>query len=823
MKMVFKTSLLAATILASAPVLAQDNGGEEAADDSNVIIVTARKNASTLQDTPIAISAFDSEDIKEAGFDSILDIAKASPGVFIEAYNDTAARVDSVPRFRGVTVDNGNPLQRTATVFVDGVYVSGGIQGIGLSEVERVEIIKGPQSALFGRNTFAGAINYITKDPGRDFGVDVSLTAATRDEYRVAASIEGPIGDSLAFRVNGSFDSNGGHYRNAKDPSQKLGSEETWAVGATLLFEPSDDFRVKIRGTYYEDDDGPAAFTRAGGFFQHNFGGFPLPGGGTTETAFQGVLRVPSLDQVGTDTTDADFQRALAALNAGLAPGATVPDVGISYEELGGYGLKRKAYRTSLAATYNISDNLSFDLLTGYNREKFLFFGDFDATIGFGFNSSIGRDLEDFGIEARMSGSFWDDRISWTVGGNYLDINILSSGGFYDNFAGYFGGTVFPRDTWFPGVYADPAETGAQTIGVFGLVDFELTNELTLIFEGRYQVDEISENAVNAGLATPISPTKFKKFLPRVLVQYEPTDDTLLYANYSVGNLPGGFNPEVAELDAAQLAEFNAAAPGNDVSYEEEKLENFELGWKQTLFNKSLAFNLAAFYMKRSNEIFSAFETVTDTTPGAPNPIRTVSYTGNGATTNIYGLELDASWNVSDAFSVQGSLAIVDAQIQSFPVGQGAGDFTDVFGPGADVTGQRAPRFPKLTWSIGNTFTQPIKGDFLGLGDADWYIRSDLFHTGQFFDSNTNLAETPSAYDLNIRTGIKTDDVRIEFFVTNVLGEDAPISANNVADTGADVRGRLPLFSGVFDFLRESVQIGLRPRRQFGIKLDFSF
>ena len=800
-----------------------ETGVNAAQENSNAIIVTARKTEATLQDTPIAISAFDSLDIQDAGFNSILDVAKASPGLFIEAYNDTAARVDSVPRFRGVTVDSFSPLQRTATVFVDGIYVSGGIQGVGIHEIERIEVIKGPQSALFGRNSFAGAINYITKDPSREFGVDISFTAATRSEYRAAVSIEGPIGETLAFRLNGSFDSIGGHYRNAKDTSQKLGSEETWALGATVLFEPDDSFRVKLRGNYYEDSDGPAAFTRDGGFFEHNFCAQPDPSNATTgcafETAFEGTLAIPPLSQVGIDTTDADFARSMAALD----PSRSIAALGITYEDLGGYGLKRQAYQTSLAATYDISENLRFDLLTGYNREKFLYFGDFDASIGFGFNSSIGRDLEDFGVEARLSGSLWDDRLQWSLGGNYLDIKILTVGGFYDNFAGYFGGTVFARDTWFPGVYEDPIQTGAKTLGAFGTIDFAFTNTLKIILEGRYQIDEISDGTVNEGLAVPISPAKFKKFLPRVLLQFEPTNDTLLYANYSVGNLPGGFNPEVAELDTAQLAELLVSDPGVTTTFAEEKLENFEIGWKQTALNKQLAFNLAAFYMKRSNEIFSGFATVVDTEPGAPNPVRTVAFTNNGATTNIYGVELDASWNISNHLSMQGSFAYVDAKISSFPAGQGSGDYSDVFGPDASVKGQRAPRFPKITWSIGGTVSHPLKGDLLGFDDPEWYARSDIYYTGRFYDSNTNLAQTPGAYDINIRTGIKADDVRIEFFITNLLGEDAPISANNVADTGADVRGRLPAFSGVFDFLREGIQLGLRPKRQFGIKLDFGF
>ena len=127
-------------------------------------------------------------------------MAKAAPGLFIESYNDRNARVSTSPRFRGIVVDNDNPLLRTAAVFMDGVYVVGGIQSLNLQDVERVEIIKGPQSALFGRNTFAGAINYITKAPTDEMQLDVSALVAERNEYALGASLSGPIAGRHARR-----------------------------------------------------------------------------------------------------------------------------------------------------------------------------------------------------------------------------------------------------------------------------------------------------------------------------------------------------------------------------------------------------------------------------------------------------------------------------------------------------------------------------------------------------------------------------------------------------------------------------------------------
>jgi len=135
------------------------------------IIVTARKKEESLIDVPLAITALGSVELEAGGFENIIDISKVAPGLFIEPINGVSARVQTQPRFRGVTFDANSPLQRTATVFIDGILTSGGIQSVDVNEVDRVEIIKGPQSALFGRNTYSGAINYVTKDPSAEFDI----------------------------------------------------------------------------------------------------------------------------------------------------------------------------------------------------------------------------------------------------------------------------------------------------------------------------------------------------------------------------------------------------------------------------------------------------------------------------------------------------------------------------------------------------------------------------------------------------------------------------------------------------------------------------
>jgi len=816
-KFAISVSLTAlASLLAADAAYAQQVPNDE-------IVVTARKQEQSLQDVPLAITALGALEIQAAGFEDIIDISKAAPGLFIEPINGVSARVQTQPRFRGITFDANSPLQRTATVFVDGVLTSGGIQSIDVNEVERVEIIKGPQSALFGRNTYSGAINYITKDPSADFGGQFSALAATRDKYNVSGGIEGGlIGDTLTGRISGAYNFKGGHFDNAVVDGQELGEEADWNVNATLAYVPTDNFKIKLRGTLYETDDGPAAVIRVAGLAEHNFGGFnftdPVTGlPGVTETAFRGTIRTPSGAEIGTNTGQADFDRFLStALADGRAGtnGEGIQTIGISYDDLGGFGAKSEGLRLSANLNYEFQNNLALDILAGYNENEFLLLQDFDASPDLSFTNSIGQEAKDLSLEARLSGSNFEDRLRWSIGGNYLDIDVETVGGFRDEFA--FGGL------FFPGLFVDRFTTASETIGIFGTLDYDLTDEFTVILEGRYQEDEISDG--EPGLIGT-SPTTFTNFLPRVLLQYQPSDDATFYASFSQGNLSGGFNPEISELDMTQLAELNARVPGTGLTFGEETLTNYELGWKQTLFNGAAAFNLAGFFMNRKDQIFSGFELIRETPELFAmngNEFRTVAFTNNGATTDILGFELDGTIKASENLTLQGSLAWIDATIDSFPDGVNSGDFTAVFGPDQNVQGQRAPRFPEWSGSASAAYETPISGNFLG-GDANWFTRGDLFYTGEFFDENTNLAENAAAVDVNLRTGIKRDNISVEVFVTNLFQEDSPIGANNIADTSFDVRGFNPFGGPLFDFSRESVHVALRDRRQFGARVDYTF
>lgn len=830
----FSKAIKASTsALALAGLLAADAAYAQVDDE---IIVTARKKEETLLDAPLAISAFGEVELQEAGFTDIIDISKATPGLFIEAANQSFARVNTTPRFRGVFLSSGNRLQQTATVFLDGIYMSGGIQTLGINELERVEVIKGPQSALFGRNTFAGAINYVTKDPSDEFRADLDVTAATRGEYRLSAGVEGPIAEGVSYRIGGMYESSDGHYdnnavaRDGNDVGGRLGDESQWAINGSLLFEPTENFRLKVRGSYREVDDGAPAANAILGIASHNYGGFSLSNeiadltdgispvarndtreiGGVPrsrgESTFRGTITVPDESTFGINSDFATVQRQRDDYNND-ARSANAARLSYNVLNTDDFGLQLDSFRLSANAEFDVSDNIGLSLLAGYNEEAYGYWSDFDLTGGESFVSFISQEIDDLTLEGRVFGSAMDDKLDWTFGANYVDIEILGVNGTSNEFLFFTG--------FFDDIFREnPFITGAETFGIFGALDYQFTDDFSLSLEGRYQEDRISDADV-ASVDPGEVPLKITNFLPRVTLRYEPSANTTFYANYSEGNLPGGFNPELVASSPAQLAEITALAPTAGPTFGEESLENFEFGWKQKSTDGSLSFNLAAFFMKRSDEIVRSIELVTSEVEGAPQETR--AFNTNGATTNIKGFELDGGWNISDNLSLQGSLAYIDAKIKSYPDTATTGDFGDIFGQNANVEGQRAPRFPPISGSLGATWEQSFEGIS---GFDTWYTRGDVYYTGNYWASNANLAEADVAVDTNLRTGIRGDNIGLELFVTNLFGEDAPAAANNFADVGLGNR-RLP--GGFFDFSREGIQVSLRDKRQFGVRANYTF
>jgi iron complex outermembrane recepter protein len=250
-------ALITSLMLPGVAAMAQNLALEE-------IVVTARKRSESLMEVPLAITAFSAATLEKMNLTEMTELATFTPGFhFVEQLGGGSGRSDrssSSLTFRGLFLGPG--AQGTAAgalVFIDGAAVIGA-QAPAFIDMERVEVLKGPQSAYFGRSVLSGAVNYVTRSPNtEEFAGRVTATYATYDTALVQVSLEGPITDTLAIRVSASHDDKGGHYKNASNRSIELGGTTSDSIALQLQFQPSDNLTAKGFLHYMRHDDGPPA------------------------------------------------------------------------------------------------------------------------------------------------------------------------------------------------------------------------------------------------------------------------------------------------------------------------------------------------------------------------------------------------------------------------------------------------------------------------------------------------------------------------------------------------------------------------------------
>ncbi len=229
-------SLRLAALTVLIPCTAAAQGTSEAASASGPIeeiLVTARKRTETLQDTPVAVTAVTADQIQDFGIQSLADISKMTSGLL---FDSEFIRGANRPVIRG----QANILGASGvSYFIDGVYISGSIDDYDLGDVERIEIVKGPQSALYGRNTYAGAINLVTRSPADEMRAAVMAEVAGDEEFLVRASISGPISDTLAGGLTLRHYEMGGHVTNEFD-GKDIGEQQSRSISGMLEFTPNE-------------------------------------------------------------------------------------------------------------------------------------------------------------------------------------------------------------------------------------------------------------------------------------------------------------------------------------------------------------------------------------------------------------------------------------------------------------------------------------------------------------------------------------------------------------------------------------------------------
>ena len=717
--------------------------------DMEEIIVTARKVGESIQEVPLSISAFTSEDIEAQGIIGIEDIATFTPGLHMA--NTFGDRTDPALKFRGMDNATTSRQEQLASAFVDGIYLSGSSQWVSMNDIERVEVVKGPQSAFFGRATFGGAVNYITKTPGDQFAADASLTAGQDGRMDAGGSVEGSIvADRLYYRLSGRIYSYDGGWDNEHPDGDTLGAQETNAFSLTLYATPSDTVAVKFRSLWSKDDDG------------------------------QGVryMQLPSENNCGPwGVGDRNFY--CGTLSRDGLPGQAIDTIvdssiaGANWPK-DSFGLEREVNLNSLEVTAELGD-YTLSSLTGYVSEELERMRAFAP--GQLLDYAAWKDTA-FSQELRVN-SAQDGALRWMLGAYYLDLTYGDrSGGFgcaSPIICGFFFRSSASKGVF--GVNPSPDQMVTNT-ALFGSVSYDVTEQLTLGLEVRRAEEDLDNGEVMqvGGSETTLADT-FSSTTPRLILDYQLYENTMVFASYSEGNTAGGFNTEIAQM-APSAAQAFQEANGVSIQVPEGKLENWELGVKHTFANGRGFVNAGFFTSDWTNQRFQTFVPEVDVTGDGMYDAMDRSRGGNGVldglqidysgsgNTEIYGSELSVGYAFTEMWSAQFVYNYNRTKIRKYE----ESNFARTFGF-RDAAGGELALSPRNSATLSLAFTMPA-----GNG-GEWFGRLDSSYQDSTFVWVHNLAKTQSDVMGNLRGGWRNECYTIMAWVENVTDSDAVLAA----------------------------------------------
>ncbi len=730
------------------------------AEDVETIVVSARRLEENLQEIPVAVSVLDESRIEAEAIRDLADVASLTPSLqFDQGFwpNDTRISI------RGLFARAGRP---SAAVLVDGIDMgteqlesAGGSALLNdrLLDVQRVEVIKGPQSALYGRAAFGGAINYITRRPSMELTASGSLDVAQYGGQEFRAGISGPLlADTLAFSIHGSAYTLSDYYDNP-NTGRALGGGDGKGGLVGLLWTPSDAFDAYLNVSVSRDDFAPAAIAA----IKSNTVLGPVAG--TRLRAVTGTIRAregdinispdprnPAQDYPGTDV---DTLRANMILSWTLGA--------LTLESRSGYMDSEQQLRqdttqqfgfTSPSAGNSTDANYLFDY-EQWQQEFIL------------------RPRDDSGRWTWLVGAqgFWEDASDlnnssvWFRDPASAACGILSYGGrripcaFEDTQP--LGKAIF-RDT--------------TSYSVFGLIGLDVTERLTVTVEGRLISDEVEVSATTAAtLADTLSPVFLlppgypgpppndevddTNFVPRVSIDYRIGDDHLIYASAANGIKPPTFN--VTDLQDPRI---------NTV--DKENLWSYEIGAKSTWLDGALVVNGAIYFNDyEDQQVLVQFQ------PSAGGLIPR-SGTVNASTVEIWGAELELLWQPSESWTLSASYAFNDGEFKDFNLSQIQGPDNPVSSSNqvkagnaeADFSGRSIVGIPEHALALLARYQQPLP-----VGDGlDWFVQGTGQYQGERYADIANLVTLDSYWLANLQVGIEHEAWSVLAYAENMFDDD---------------------------------------------------
>ncbi len=591
----------AASMFAVPAVLAQDAPSARAGGLEE-ITVTARRREESLQDVPIALSAFSADRILNAGAPDITWLQQSTPNLTLQVARGSNSTL--IAFIRGI--GQQDPLwgfEPGVGLYVDDVYVArpqGAV--LDIYDIERLEVLRGPQGTLYGRNTIGGAIKYVTKSLGNEAYLDTKLTFGTYAQHDFLASGVLPLGDTLSIGGSAAIYRRDGYGENQFTGTENHYAKSVDAFRMSAEWNPTDTLSVRLAGDYVEDNS----------------------------DAKHGHREAPGL---------------------GLAAGEVVlPDV---FDTRGGIGDDNRVRNQglSLTAAWELSDAITLKSITAYRE------GQTNTLIDFDTSPAPALDVpgfyEDDQLTQELQFLYEGERLRGVAGLYYLDAHAA---GKFDTIVGLLNLTIATSgfvDTKSYAAYADFSydftDKLSASLGGRYTSDEKEGGVYRQNFTGLYS-PLFGNNAAVPGLVRSdyTNDRTFDQFTPRASVSYEFTETFTTYASYSEGFKSGGFDMRGDVV----------LTPDTVNGYDPETVQSYEVGAKGTLFDDRLSYNFAAFYADYSDQ------QITRQQPTVTGSI--ASFVDNAGASTIQGVELEGTVQFTDRLSLNYGVGWTDAEFDKY-------------------------------------------------------------------------------------------------------------------------------------------------------------
>jgi iron complex outermembrane receptor protein len=725
----------------SAPVTAQAQAPAASSGGLEEIIVTARKREENLQDVATSVSAMGAEELARRFDVDLQTMANAAPNVVIDDLQQGPGSPAAIS-IRGIgTTDVEKSFDPTTGVVVDEVFIgvnSGAM--IKALDIVGMEILRGPQGTLFGRNSIAGVINVTRGRPDTDgFGGSVRLGYGNYDDQQLDGYVNIPLGETFAFKLGGAYRAHDGWFRN-RTLGRDVGESEYVSVSPSFTWKPTDALELYYRYDKSEQDQDANTV--------HNM---------------------------------AQADQAFCFFHGQCAQGVDDPQSGDRYVVLQDAEDPYQSYFDSdmhvANARWNLSDANQVVYVFGNFKTDEKVYQDWDATPLVLYHTDRPAEYEQSSHELRFTHT--GERLSYTVGAYYWNsdykIDLTSYIGFGDFLFGLPSGTVL--------TVPQTVEQETDSSAFFFEGDYAFTDRWTLTLGGRYTKDEktsavidpiMPELAQEGGPGNPFEES-WSQFSPKVSLRFEYSDALMFYGLYSEGFRAGGFSGRPGTYEGA-------ATP-----YDPETVDNFELGMKSEWLGGTLRLNASVFSMQYKDK---QEEQSVPTGQGTGQQTLVL----NASEAELNGLEVDFTWQATDAFRLAGNVGFLDASYKTLidPV-----TLTDL----SDLELRRAPDFTA-------TLTPTVEWQMLG---GDMWAQADLRYIAEqeltFLNSPQSHVDSQNVVDASINW--RRNNTTISLWGLNLTEEDA-------WSQGYDV-GTSVTFPGLWTYA------AVRPPRTYGLRLVQNF